>query len=151
MKIMKKELVETLIDIECDVCGSLCKKECDIESASLTAIWGFDSRKDGEKHSCDLCEDCYDKVHEFIATLGGHITVDSYIEECIAANRKLDEPISSLGLSIRTKNKLIKDFGIITLKNLVAKTAKELLDKLGQLSFEEVQSFLLTNDLALRE
>lgn len=36
--------------------------------------WGYFSKKDGEKHLFDLCEDCYDK-------LVGSFAVDVTIEE----------------------------------------------------------------------
>jgi hypothetical protein len=78
--IVKKEIrVKRLeqVDILCDVCGKSCKsKTCpaDYEYANLWAQWGYDSRKDGENHSCDLCEDCYDEVILYIEKkLGGKI------------------------------------------------------------------------------
>ena len=46
-----------------------CKKELEVtdqmalsEWLSVDKSWGYFSRKDGETHSFDLCEDCYDKL-----------------------------------------------------------------------------------------
>ncbi len=32
------------------------------EGLAVTKTWGYFSRKDGERHSFFLCEDCYDKL-----------------------------------------------------------------------------------------
>lgn len=76
MRKYKKKLKKHLADIKCDIC----KKSCvttdisdDIlgiaEFATLEAIWGYFSRKDGEKYNCEMCEDCFDKVYKFIENL----------------------------------------------------------------------------------
>lgn len=53
----------TVIDIVCDVCGASCRTPLDdYEYATLTATWGYHSRKDGETENLDLCEDCFDDV-----------------------------------------------------------------------------------------
>ena len=50
------------------VCNK-CKKEMTVEHGmvkegyfSAETIFGYFSGKDGEKHSFDLCEDCYDEI-----------------------------------------------------------------------------------------
>lgn len=66
MKTKKKKYILQVDDVVCDVCCKSCKKTCDIESASLFARWGYDSRKDGELYDIDLCEECFDKVISYL-------------------------------------------------------------------------------------
>lgn len=66
MKKKKKKYVLQVDDVICDVCCKSCKKTCDIESATLCARWGYDSKKDGDFYDIDLCEDCFDKVIDFL-------------------------------------------------------------------------------------
>ena len=73
MKVKKDVTIEKVDDVICDVCGKRCKGSCDIECATLAATWGYDSKRDGEVHECDMCEDCYEKVCQFIESLGGRI------------------------------------------------------------------------------
>ena len=46
----------------CNGCG----KELDshIDYLSIDKTWGYGTGLDGEKHSFDLCEDCYRKIIE---------------------------------------------------------------------------------------
>ncbi len=51
--------------IICNQCGKELNMRKDLlmeECVSVNQIWGYFSRKDGENHSFDLCEDCYDKL-----------------------------------------------------------------------------------------
>ena len=62
----------------CDICGKTCNASQDDryeahEFALLRADWGYHSRKDDQSHECDMCEECYDRVWEFIETLGGKV------------------------------------------------------------------------------
>lgn len=62
----KEVLVEKAkIDkMKCNVCGKEIKVENGIiEEGVLSAdkVWGYFSEKDGQIHSFDICEDCYDK------------------------------------------------------------------------------------------
>ena len=78
MEVLKK--VETLqvVDYTCDVCNQSCTTGYSAEYATLEARWGFDSSKDGEIHICHFCENCYNKVAEFIKKeLNGKIQVDN--------------------------------------------------------------------------
>lgn len=60
----------TLVDITCDICGKSCKTKLDdFEYATLSASWGYCSRKDGESYSALLCEDCFDDVVKNINAL----------------------------------------------------------------------------------
>ena len=45
----------------------------------LKADWGFWSKKDGEHHEVHLCERCYDKVKEFIESVGGKVRIENYL------------------------------------------------------------------------
>ena len=56
-KILKK--------IVCNQCGRELKLENDIVQEGVfrgEAHWGYFSEKDGESHSFDLCEQCYDRL-----------------------------------------------------------------------------------------
>lgn len=80
MKKYKKRQTIVLVDICCDVCGKSCKnehaqecgdepdlhEESDFEYGSISATWGYFSRKDGESYSAILCEDCFDKVVTYV-------------------------------------------------------------------------------------
>jgi hypothetical protein len=55
-----------------------CKKGYNYERAQLRADWGYDSKKDGVRWECDLCEDCADKVKAFIESIGGTIRESGY-------------------------------------------------------------------------
>ncbi len=65
----------------CDICNKSCnasqdgRYECH-EHALLHANWGYHSNnRDGETHECHMCQDCYERVWEFIETLGGKVRV----------------------------------------------------------------------------
>jgi hypothetical protein len=66
MKKTKKVECQKLDEVVCDICGQSCKKTHDNEFASLSATWGYDSKKDLLRHNIDLCEDCFDKTIEFL-------------------------------------------------------------------------------------
>ncbi len=63
-----KEVVGTKEEckkIICNQCGKVLEIQNQrLEEGVFTAEkeWGYFSRKDGEHHSFDLCEDCYDKL-----------------------------------------------------------------------------------------
>jgi len=77
----KKVTEPKLVDITCDVCGKSCRDKMDMnyEMISLQGSWGYCSRKDGLNWLCDLCEDCADKVKQFIESIGGKIVETTYI------------------------------------------------------------------------
>jgi hypothetical protein len=68
MKVYTEQVCSKLDSICCDACGESCKKEGfqNNEHALLTAVWGYDSKKDLTRHEIDLCEDCFDKVIVFL-------------------------------------------------------------------------------------
>ena len=57
---------EYVKDVICNMCGESCRDRMDMnfECATLSASWGYCSRKDTERHHSHLCEDCYDKLVE---------------------------------------------------------------------------------------
>lgn len=58
-------------EIYCNCCGKLICEEKQQETTSYLAIkkqWGyFSNEKDGQVHSMDICETCYDKMIEAFA------------------------------------------------------------------------------------
>jgi hypothetical protein len=56
-------------EIYCNKCKKQIKSSQGIEREGVLRVektWGYFSGKDGEKHSFDLCEDCYDRmIQEF--------------------------------------------------------------------------------------
>ncbi|MBE5949740.1 MAG: hypothetical protein E7261_12075 [Lachnospiraceae bacterium] len=53
----------TLKSIYCNKCGRMLKSDNGIITegiCSVNQLWGYFSMKDGQRHSFDLCEECYD-------------------------------------------------------------------------------------------
>ena len=71
MRKYEKRFRDVLVDIVCDCCGRSCSKisSGSAEYAVLEADWGYWSRKDGESFRKDLCEDCFDRVAEFVHSI----------------------------------------------------------------------------------
>ena len=86
MKITKKVEIDKTVGFICDACGLTCAKAKDengndegYEYATIKATWGYFSNKDQQRHRCDLCEDCYDRVRGFIESeLKGKIKISHY-------------------------------------------------------------------------
>lgn len=61
--------INELIEVSCNQCGKMLRVEGGVlkEGAFSTEVsFGYFSKKDGQKHEIDLCEDCYDKwIKEF--------------------------------------------------------------------------------------
>ncbi len=54
-----------MVQVTCNGCGKALKLENGyLKEGCFTAdaAFGYFSRKDGERHRFDLCEDCYDKM-----------------------------------------------------------------------------------------
>jgi len=83
MRSFKKEQTYTakLEDITCDVCGKSCRDKMDMnfELVILRGSWGYGSRKDGTSWECEICEDCADKIRQFIESIGGKVIITNYI------------------------------------------------------------------------
>lgn len=65
MRKYKEKRTQTVEKIYCNLCG----KEICVENGivregvlSVDMSWGYFSEKDGQVHSFDLCEECYDKL-----------------------------------------------------------------------------------------
>lgn len=52
--------------IYCDVCGDCCTKEYESEYATLEALWGYFSKKDGDRFDIQLCEKCFDEIIDWM-------------------------------------------------------------------------------------
>lgn len=53
-----------MLEIYCNCCGKKIKTEKDMEFEGVfhaEVQWGYFSEKDGECHTFDVCEACYDK------------------------------------------------------------------------------------------
>lgn len=72
---------EKIVDVLCDICGKSCKDEYDMnyEYSQLIACWGYGSRKDTESWNFNFCEECSDKIRDFIKSLGSKFEVTYYI------------------------------------------------------------------------
>lgn len=74
MKKTALKTIEVIDDVTCDICNKSCKDHIDnMESASLTAYWGYSSKKDGQNYDLDICESCFDKTLEFLSKLKGSV------------------------------------------------------------------------------
>lgn len=73
MRKYKKKLRNELAEVFCDACGANCSRSMgeiySAEYAVLEATWGYWSRRDGESFRKDLCEDCFEKILDFIGTI----------------------------------------------------------------------------------
>lgn len=62
-KILKTD--DMLLEMFCDCCKKKIQVENGIVKEGIFSIdypWGYFSKKDGEIHSIDLCEECYDRI-----------------------------------------------------------------------------------------
>lgn len=73
MRKYKEVLRKEIADVVCDICKKSCIKCFDdvgfAEYATIEARWGYCSKKDGEKFESEICEDCFDKLIDFIESL----------------------------------------------------------------------------------
>ena len=70
MRRYEKEQEKELVQVICNKCARSLKVEKGVLKEGCfhgEAIFGYFSRKDGEKQSFDLCEDCYDEMTEQFA------------------------------------------------------------------------------------
>lgn len=65
---MRQYQIKEIKEVKKIICNQ-CGKEMQVTNGraeegvfSVDYAWGYFSGKDGEKHSFDLCEDCYDKL-----------------------------------------------------------------------------------------
>jgi hypothetical protein len=73
----------------------------------MFASWGYSSNKDCQTHSCDLCESCYDKVAEFIRSLGGEIEGELWMGKHISGSKNIiDGYVGNINHYYKTQEKL---------------------------------------------
>jgi len=77
MKIYKKvrRSIQELDDIICDICKRTTKLERDFEYAELRADWGYETDWDTERHSVDICVNCYYQFIVWVKSQGGKVDV----------------------------------------------------------------------------
>jgi hypothetical protein len=75
MKIRSKVETEVVSDVLCD----MCHKSCGMEYMILVASWGYDSGIDGSVWNSQFCEDCSNKIAEFVKSNGGEINKREYL------------------------------------------------------------------------
>jgi heterodisulfide reductase subunit C len=77
VKIYEKKPVDAnvLTDISCDVCGGSCHSMYGYEYATLNAVWGYESSRDGDVWECYICDKCSSKIKAYIESLGGRVEV----------------------------------------------------------------------------
>lgn len=52
---------EEVVDVICNQCGNSCKGDMNMEYATVSAHWGYDSKHhDMEAYEIHLCEICFD-------------------------------------------------------------------------------------------
>lgn len=64
MRIYSQENTAELMEVICNKCGkriTVTKGVPDGEWLHIEKNWGYFSRKDGVRHTFDICEECYDK------------------------------------------------------------------------------------------
>jgi hypothetical protein len=79
-EIVQKQRIE-IVDVKCDICDKSCKRDgCyDYDRVDIYHTWGYGSKKDGTTINCDICEDCWDKVENFIVNeLKGNVRKECY-------------------------------------------------------------------------
>ena len=60
MKTYKKVTKKVEDKVICDVCGKICTNDnYGSEYATVEALWGYSSSRDGEKFDIQLCENCF--------------------------------------------------------------------------------------------
>lgn len=54
--------METKKLLYCNCCGKRILSRMEQDVVTVEQRWGYFSEKDGERHSFDLCESCYDEL-----------------------------------------------------------------------------------------
>lgn len=75
MKKYKSIVKQEVYEVVCDMCGQVCHGG----NSSLTAWWGYGSEKDGTKWESDFCEQCSEKIKDFIKHNHGNVVVKEYL------------------------------------------------------------------------
>lgn len=82
VEVIKTIPTDVVVAHQCDICKKLLRHHVEVDDdqwddvVTLKGNFGYFSSKDLQRHNCDMCEACYDKVREFIeVVLGGKIQV----------------------------------------------------------------------------
>lgn len=69
MKTYKQKTVKVLDHIVCDICGKICTDDYynNHENATLEAMWGYNSGRDGDRFEIHLCENCFGDTLGFLS------------------------------------------------------------------------------------
>lgn len=65
MRRYKNNKERKLLELICNCCGKNIHIKNGIVKEGvcyIDCVWGYFSEKDGERHTFDLCEECYDKI-----------------------------------------------------------------------------------------
>lgn len=65
MRKYNNQQVQQLEQVFCNMCGRMLRIENGIVTEGVfpgEVTWGYFSNRDGERHSFDLCESCYEKM-----------------------------------------------------------------------------------------
>ncbi len=81
---MRKVIQKQKIEVICDICKKHChpSKTCPeaIESANLTANWGYwSNNKDTQKFDIDFCENCFNDFLRWAKSKGAKIVPKFYL------------------------------------------------------------------------
>jgi hypothetical protein len=67
MRTYKDKTIKVVDTIMCDACGKNCTDDYgNHENATLEAVWGYWSTRDGQKFEVHLCSSCFDETLEFL-------------------------------------------------------------------------------------
>jgi len=73
-KIIKRmEEVEDVEDIICNRCGKSTRIEGANEGINFSVLWGYHSKRDCDRWTGDLCEECSEAFEVWLESAGGHI------------------------------------------------------------------------------
>lgn len=96
---LQKKETTVVVDIICDCCGNSCNTSCGFEYMELKAFWGYDSKKDMEKWSAQVCEKCVDEKFSFIKFKKEEISFQTYLGTDELYEKRMEEGLNSEGIS----------------------------------------------------
>lgn len=96
---LQKKETTVVVDIICDSCGKSCKTDFGFEYMEMKAFWGYNSKKDMEKWSAQICEKCVDEKLSFIKFKSEEITFQTYLGTESLFDKRMEECMNSEGIS----------------------------------------------------
>lgn len=76
---IRKEDVEVIVDVICDICGCSCDTSCGFEYMELCANFGYGTKKDMERWTAKICEKCVDEKLSFVNFKKEEIEFQTYL------------------------------------------------------------------------